>query len=184
MAAVDIGKALGATVVACCSSDDKLQIARKQGADILINYSDGDFKTNLKQADVYGNIDVVYDPVGGDAAEVALRAMGWGGRFVVCGFASGGADPKSAIPRIPLNLALLNERQILGLFWGAWKHRTGNVPNKKNIETMLGLIKAGKLRPTITKLYPLEDAVQALDDMMQRKVTGKICVSISHGARL
>ena len=119
MAAIDIGKAMGARVVACASSSKKLDMCRSAGADILINYAEGDFKKALKQAKVYGRVDVVYDPVGGKFSEPAMRALAWGGRFIVIGFASGGSNPKSGIPKIPLNLALLNERKILGVFWGA-----------------------------------------------------------------
>lgn len=127
---------------------------------------------------------MVYDPVGGTVSEVALRALGWGGRFVVCGFAAGGARPKSAIPKVPLNLALLNERAILGVFWGAWKARDGNVGNRKNLEHMMNLIEEGKLSPTISRVYPLDAAVEACTDMMSRKVIGKICIVPTRLAQL
>jgi NADPH:quinone reductase-like Zn-dependent oxidoreductase len=120
MSAIDIGKAVGAHVVACASSEEKLEYCREAGADDTINYEEADLRETLRERYPKG-VDVVYDPVGGKWSEPALRATGWGGRFVVCGFAAGGETPKDAIPRIPLNLALLNERQILGVMWGYWK---------------------------------------------------------------
>lgn len=157
MAAIDIGKAVGATVVACASTPAKLEACRAQGADLLVDYS-GDFKAALKEAGVYGDVDVVYDPVGGALAEMALRSLGWGGRFVVVGFASGGAVPNDAIPRIPLNQVLLNERQVLGLFWGAWKTRDKNEKNRKNMAKMIQLLQDRKLSPTVSKVFSLESA--------------------------
>lgn len=179
MAAIDIGKALGARVVACASTPAKLEICRRAGADVLIDYSSDDFKRALKNADdVYGSVDVVYDPVGGRFSEPAMRAMTWGGRFVVVGFASGGMTPKSAIPSMPLNLALLNERKILGVFWGAWKMRTGNEGNRKNMMKMMEMVRSGTLKPRVTKLYDLQNFMEAFDDMAKRRVTGKICVRV------
>ena len=110
MAALDLSKALGAKCVACCSTNEKLEYCRRAGADILINYATaggGNFKTALKDAGVYGSIDIVFDPVGGKWSEPALRALGFGGRFIVIGFAAGGANPKDAIPKLALNLALV-----------------------------------------------------------------------------
>ena len=126
MSAIDIGKAIGATVIACASSDEKLEYCRRAGADHCINYGVGTpeelqaMREQIKHV-VPDGINVVYDPVGGNYAEPALRSTGWGGRFVVCGFASGGETPKDAIPRMPLNLALINERKILGVMWGYWR---------------------------------------------------------------
>ena len=181
MAAIDIGKAMGATVVACASTDEKLNACRAAGADVLINYSGGAkaLKQALKAADVYGSIDVVYDPVGGTLSEVSLRALAWGGRFLVVGFASGGMSPKEGIPRPPLNLVLLNERKVLGVFWGAWKMRDGNEKNRKNMNTMMDMVSKRTLRPVITKVYDMRDFMQAFNDMVQRRVTGKVCVAVS-----
>jgi len=128
MAAIDIAKAHGCTVVACASTAEKLMACEEAGADLCLNYSVPStetspakhFKQLLRDSEVYGEIDIVFDPIGGKLSEVAMRALGWGGRFIVIGFASGGAQPKTAIPRFPINLALLNERQIIGCFWGAW----------------------------------------------------------------
>jgi len=179
MSAIDLGKALGCTVIACASTAEKLECCRKAGADVLINYvmdGDGNFKQALKDADVYGEVDVVYDPVGGKWSEVAIRSMAWGGRHIVIGFASGGANPKSAIPKIPLNLTLLNERQIVGCFWGPWKMRN-NEHNRRNIDTMMKMVAEGKLNPVISKRYTFSNFMQAFDDMMSRKVIGKITIS-------
>mmetsp|Transcript_28836 Transcript_28836/g.73104 ORF Transcript_28836/g.73104 Transcript_28836/m.73104 type:complete len:343 (+) Transcript_28836:76-1104(+) len=176
-AAIDIGKAVGATVIACASSQEKLDFCKAAGADHVINYESSDLRAELKKLKKDGAIDVVYDPVGGKWSEQALRAMGWGGRFLVVGFASGGQVPKDAIPSIPLNLALLNERKILGVFWGPWKARTGNKGNDKNLATMLQWVKEGKLKPIVSRVYPLDESFKsAFDDMMNRKVMGKICL--------
>lgn len=184
MAAIDIGVALGAEVVACASTAAKLAACEAAGATTLVNYTDGSFKAALKEAGVYGNVDVVYDPVGGAFAEVAMRALGWGGRYVVVGFAAGGATPKDAIPSFPLNLALLNEREILGCFWGAWKVRDGNEGNRKNVDEMLALVAAGKLKPLISKTYRLDQYAEAFDAMMTRKVVGKIVIRVGDDSKL
>ena len=151
----------------------------KAGATTLINYTEGNFKQALKNAGVYGSIDVVYDPVGGTFSETAMRSLRWGGRHVVIGFAAGGANPKGAIPSIPLNLALLNEREILGCFWGAWKFRDGNETNRKNIERMLEMVRSGKMKPLVSKTYALADYASAFDAMMSRRVVGKITIKVS-----
>jgi len=182
MAAIDIGKAVGAKVVACASTQAKLDACAAAGADVLINYvtdGGGDFKAALKKHGVYGSVDVVYDPVGGRFSEPSIRALAFGGRFIVVGFASGGATPKDAIPKIPLNLALLNERVIRGVFWGAWKMMTGNEGNRENMGKMMDLVQRGKLKPVVSKVYAFEDYAAAFDDMMNRKVVGKVCIGIS-----
>ena len=187
MAAIDIGRALGANVVACASTTAKLQACVEQGANRTINYSDADgtsFKQKLKAAGIYGGIDVVFDPVGGGVSEPAMRALGWGGRFLVIGFAAGGENPKEAIPNLPINLALLNERQIQGVFWGAWKMRDGNVQNKKNVLEMLRLIQEKKMSPTVSKIFPLSQCVEAFRMIMERKAIGKIVVQVNGNSPL
>ena len=114
LAAIEIGKLLGLRVVACASSDEKLQFCKKHGADILFNYAKEDLKEGLKKIGGAKGIDIVFDPVGGDFTEAALRSLGWEGRLLVIGFASG------PIPRIPLNLALLKSCDIRGVFWGGF----------------------------------------------------------------
>ena len=184
MAAIDIGVSAGAEVIACASSPAKLEACAAAGATILINYTEGDFKAALKEAGVYGAVDVVYDPVGGQVSEVAMRAMGWGGRFIVIGFAAGGATPKTAIPSFPINLALLNERKIMGCFWGAWKARDGNQGNRENMNEMLRLVASGELKPLISKSYGLHNFADAFDDMMSRRVVGKITIRVNEPSRL
>lgn len=180
--AIDIGKALGCKVIAVASTAEKLEVCRKAGADILLNYNKTlnggkSLKALLKEAKVYGKIDVVYDPVGGEFSEQALRSLAWGGRFLVIGFASGGTKPKDAIPKIPLNLALLNERQILGTLLGGWKLTDENTGNRKNMAKMMEMLKEGKLKPLISKEYNFSNFQNAFEDMMSRKVIGKVIVT-------
>lgn len=177
-AAIDIGKAHGATVVACASSEEKLAFCESAGADHLINYEKDDLRTELKKMKLDGRIDMVYDPVGGRWAEPAMRSLGWAGRYLVIGFAAGGETPKDAIPKLPLNLALLNERKILGVFWGAWKDQDKNQGNKKNIHTMMEMVRDGKLKPEVSKVYEMETSSfhEACKVIMGRQVLGKVCL--------
>ena len=151
------------------------------GADHVINYVENDLRTELKRLDLDGSIDVVYDPVGGKWSEPSIKSMGLGGRFLVVGFASGGATPKDAIPSIPLNLALLNERQILGVFWGYWKTMDGNVKNTENVAQMMKWIQEGKLKPLVSKVYDFSNYMEAFKAMMGRKVVGKIVIKPVNG---
>lgn len=181
MTAIDLGKALNCKVIAVASTDEKLEECKKAGADILINYNKStnggkDLKTLLKEFKVYGKIDVVYDPVGGEYSEQALRALRWGGRLVVIGFAAGGTTPKNAIPKIPLNLALLNERKIVGALLGGWKMTDNNEGNRENMKKMMDLVAKGKLKPVVSKEYTLNEVHDAFHSMMNRKVIGKVIV--------
>ena len=168
LAAVELGKAMGATVIAAASTDDKLQVAKEAGADDLINYSDEDLKQALKSRYPKG-IDVIYDPVGDRFTEPALRNMAWNGRFLIVGFAAG------EIPKIPANLALLKGCSIVGVFWGAF---TGREPKRhqENLKELMTWFKEGKLKPHVSKTYKFEEAAQALKDMAARKVKGKIVI--------
>lgn len=177
ISAIELGKAMGATVVACASSPEKLAACKAVGADVLINYSKPDFKDKLKK-DAGGPLDVVYDPVGGEYSEVAMRALGFGGRFLVIGFASGGTKPDSAIPKFPINLALLNERQIQGVLWGTWKFKNPDA-NRRNMNDLVAMLQTGKLRPKTPQVYPLERFQEAMDLMMNRQAIGKICIDIA-----
>ncbi|WP_280153893.1 NADPH:quinone oxidoreductase family protein [Piscinibacter sp. XHJ-5] len=170
LAAVELGKAMGARVIAAASSDDKLATCREHGADETINYSTDDLRERIKALTADRGVDVVYDPVGGDLSEPALRSMAWNGRFLVVGFAAG------SIPSIPLNLALLKGCAIVGVFWGAF---TRNEPrrNEANLQELLAWFKAGKVRPHISARYPLERAADALRDVMERKVKGKVVLT-------
>ncbi|MBM3555298.1 MAG: NADPH:quinone oxidoreductase family protein [Alphaproteobacteria bacterium] len=169
IAAVEIGKLLGARVIAAASSDDKLAVCRERGADEVINYETEDFREGIKRAAGKAGIDVVYDAVGGKYSEPALRSLNWRGRFLVIGFAAGD------IPKVPLNLALLAERLIIGVFWGAWRTRNPD-GEAGNMAEVAGWIRSGKLKPLISGRYPLSRADQALKDMAARKVQGKIVV--------
>ncbi|HEX5691562.1 MAG TPA: NADPH:quinone oxidoreductase family protein, partial [Roseiflexaceae bacterium] len=169
LAAVQIGKALGARVIAAASTEEKLALCLNHGADAAINYSSEDLKARIKDLTGGKGADVVYDPVGGDYSEAALRSTAWGGRFLVIGFAAG------EIPRIPLNLPLLKGCSIVGVFYGDWTTREPQ-RNQEHLAEMLAWLRAGKLAPHISARYPLEQAAAALDDMLDRKIMGKAVV--------
>jgi NADPH:quinone reductase len=171
LAAVELGKVLGATVIAAASSEDKLAICRQHGADATINYSTEDLRERIKELTGGRGVDVVVDPVGGSYSEPALRGMAWNGRFLVIGFTAGD------IPRIPLNLTLLKGCSIVGVFWGSFAARDPE-HNQENLRELLGWLQEGKLRPHISARYPLERAADALNDIIQRRVTGKTVLII------
>ena len=166
-AAIELGKLMGARVIACASSDAKLEACRKLGADEVINYEKQDLRESIKQLTGDNGVDVVYDPVGGRYAEPALRGMAWKGRYLVVGFAAG------IIPKIPLNLALLKGCSVVGVFWGAFTRKEPQA-NAANLRELMGWLAAGKLKPLVSATYPLEQAARALKDVMERKVTGKV----------
>lgn len=171
LAAVELGKLMGAKVIAAASTQEKLELCKAYGADELINYTTQDLKSTLKKITDGKGVDVIYDPVGGDFSEQALRAIAWNGRFLVVGFAAG------TIPKIPLNLPLLKGASIVGVFWGGFAMKYP----KKNMDNTMTLMKwhaEGKLKPHIHKIVPLEDAKEALEEMMNRKVKGKMVVEI------
>ncbi len=170
LASVQLGKAMGAKVIACASSADKLKVAEEAGADAVINYSEEDLKARIRELTDNKGADVVYDPVGGDFAEPALRATGWGARYLVVGFAAG------PIPKIALNLALLNSRDIMGVFWGAWVGRNPRA-NAQNMKELFDLYEAEKIKPRISAAYPLDDFKSAFGDIMGRKVKGKVVLN-------
>ena len=167
LAAVEMGKLLGATVIAAASTDDKLEVCRSRGADMMINYAREDLKERVRALTEGRGADVVYDPVGGKYSEPALRSMAWKGRFLVIGFASG------EIPQVALNLPLLKGYSIVGVFWGDFVRREP-ARNRENIVRLLGWVAAGKLAPLISARYPLSGAVDALNALLRREVTGKI----------
>lgn len=169
--AVELGKHMGARVIAAASSDEKLELCRKLGADEVINYSEVDLKNAIKTLTDGKGVDVVYDPVGGDFSEPAIRGMAWKGRYLVVGFASG------PIPSIPLNLTLLKGCSIMGVFWGRF---TSEEPqeNLRNIEELWAMFESGELKPVITDIYPLEDYAKAYDCMMQRRARGKVMLTM------
>ena len=168
LAAVEIGRAMGATVIAAASTDEKLQVCKEHGADHLVNYSGEDLKAKVK---ALGGADVIYDPVGDKFAEPAFRALNWLGRYLVIGFSGG------EIPKIPLNLALLKSADIRGVFWGAWTQRHP-VANQKNMGELLGLLKNGKIKPRISNTYMLDDFARAFDELTQRRAKGKVVLTM------
>ncbi len=168
MAAIELGKLFGARVIAAAGSEAKLAVCRERGADATIDYDAEDLKERAKALTGGRGVDVVYDCVGGDYAEAALRAIAWKGRFLVIGFTAG-------IPKIPLNLALLKGCQIVGVFLGAMTSKEPELREEIERE-LLAELAAGRLRPHVSKRYPLEAAPQALRDMLDRKVVGKIVV--------
>lgn len=170
LAAIDIAKLMGARVIAAASSDEKLKVCREHGADETINYTTEDLRERIKALTDGRGVDVVYDPVGGDLSEPALRGMGWRGRFLVVGFAAG------AIPSLPLNLPLLKGCAIVGVFYGGFM-RNEPARNEENQRELVAWIKEGKLRPHIYAVYPLERAAEAMHDLTSRKVTGKVVLS-------
>lgn len=170
IATVQLAKAMGAKVIAAASSDEKLAFARENGADETVNYTTEDLKAKVKELTGGKGVDVVYDPVGGDFSEAALRASGWDARYLVVGFAAG------PIPKIPLNLALLNSRNIMGVFWGAWVGREPKA-NAQNMKEIFDFFEAGKLKPQISASYALDDVQQAFEDLMERRVKGKVVLT-------
>lgn len=167
LAAIEIGKALGAKVIACASSDDKLAVCREHGADETINYTSEDLRERIKALTGGRGVDVVYDAVGGPYTEPAFRSIAWRGRLLVVGFAAG------EIPKLPLNLALLKGASIVGVFWGDFARRE---PQRfaESIAQLARWHAEGKLRPHVSQTFPLERAVDALQLMAARKVKGKV----------
>lgn len=171
LAAVEIAKLLGARVIAVASSADKLEICRQHGADVLINYADGDLKDKLKSATDGNGVDVVYDCVGGDYAEPAVRALAWGGRFLVIGFAAG------SIPKLPLNLLLLKGSEAVGVFWGE-SVRRDPLGHRDNMTAVLNWVSEGKLVPHIHATYPLAEATKAIGVLDRREAVGKVVLTV------
>ena len=167
LSAIEIGKLMGARVIACASSDEKLAFALQHGADTGVNYAAADLKDALRQLTGGKGVDVVYDPIGGAQAEAALRGMDWGGRFLVVGFATG------EIPKLPLNLVLLRSYDVLGVYWGAWILRDPQ-GHRANMTQVLDWCAQGKLSSHVHAVYPLDQAPAALKAIAARKVMGKV----------
>ena len=168
LSAVEIGKLMGARVIAAASSEEKLDLCRERGADETINYSEESLKDRAKELTNGEGVNVIYDVVGGDYAEQALRAIAWEGRFLVIGFTAG-------IPAIPLNLTLLKSCQIVGVFYGAMTSRDPKLANEI-AEDLLGWVANGDLKPHISATYGLDGAAGALRNLMDRKSVGKIVI--------
>ena len=169
LAAIEIGKALGARVIAAASNAEKLEVCRAHGADVLIDYSKEDLREAIKAATGGKGPDVIYDPVGGAYSEPALRSIAYRGRHLVIGFAAG------EIPKLPWNLMLLKSASVVGVFWGDFARREPQA-NVAAMREMLGWMAEGKLKPLVSKRYTLAETAQALNDMAERKVTGKVVI--------
>jgi NADPH2:quinone reductase len=178
LAAVELGKAMGAKVIAAASTQDKVDLAIKHGAESGLVYPTGPFDKDskkalgaqFKEAGPKDGYDVIYDAVGGDYAEASLRAIAWEGRFLVIGFPAG-------IPAIPLNLTLLKGCQIVGVFWGAFTTKQ-SADNQQNIKEMLAMYAEGKIRPYVSSTYPLAEAGKAITELAERRAKGKVVVTM------
>lgn len=171
IAAVELGRALGARVIACASSPEKLAVARACGAQETVDYAREDPKARLKALTDGRGVDVVYDPVGGDLAEPALRAIAWGGRYLVVGFAGG------TIPKIPLNLLLLKGCDVKGVFWGSFIERDPQA-HRANMERLVDLAVAGSISGRVDATFPLQDTAQALGMIARREAKGKVVLVV------
>lgn len=171
LAAVELGKLIGARVIACASSDAKLGVCRQAGADELVNYEQADFRDLLKEVGGRDGVNVVYDPVGGKYAEPALRSMAWEGRYLVVGFASG------EIPKIALNLALIKGCLIVGVRRGQFMIRRPE-ESAANIAQLLAWMASGQIKSHILARYPLERAADAINDLAHRRVSGKVVLDV------
>ncbi|MEE8311944.1 MAG: NADPH:quinone oxidoreductase family protein [Candidatus Binatia bacterium] len=170
LAAVELGRLMGARVIAAASSDEKLELCREYGADAGINYTTDSLKERAKELTGGQGADVIYDAVGGDYFDQAIRCINWKGRLLIIGFASG------RIPELPVNLVLLKGCQVVGVFWGAF---TGREPeeNARNIAELGALYAEGKLKPHVCATYPLEQVAEALNGIITRKARGKIILT-------
>ncbi len=176
LAAVELGKAMGARVIAAASSDEKLAVCRDHGADECINYTSEDLKERIKTLTVGKGVDVIYDPVGGNYSETALRGMAWEGRYLVIGFAAG------TIPRIPLNLTLLKGCSIVGVFWGSFASRDPQ-RNQTHLRELMAWYLEGRVKPHVSATYPMDRAADALSDLLARKVTGKAVLLVDESTQ-
>ena len=169
LAAVEISKLMGLRVIAAASSQEKRDAAIAHGADEVIDYSNEDLRERVKALTGGKGVDIVYDPVGGDFAEPALRSIGWRGRYLVVGFAAGD------IPKIPINLLLLKGSALVGVFWGEFVRREPAL-NAENMGQLFSWLQAGKIHPLVSARYPLSQAPQALDALLARQVIGKVVI--------
>jgi NADPH:quinone reductase len=172
LTAVELAKAMGARVIAAASTDDKLALAEKYGADHLLNYSNVDIKEGVKLITSGKGVDVVYDPVGGEYTEPAFRSIAWKGRYLVVGFASG------PIPSLPLNLPLLKGAAIVGVFWGGFTMAEPEA-HAANMRELFDWYSQGKLKPHVSQQFPLDKTADALRWVMGRLAQGKVVLTVS-----
>jgi len=171
VAAIEIGKALGARVIACASSDDKLAVCRQHGADECINYAAEDLRERIKALTGAKGVDVIYDAVGGPYSEPAFRSIAWRGRHLVIGFAAGD------IPKLPLNLALLKGASVVGVFWGDFTKREPQA-FAESARQLARWYREGKLKPHVSATFPLAQAAEAMNLLVSRKAKGKVVIRI------
>lgn len=172
IAAIEIAKKIGAKVIAAASTKDKLEYCKEFGADDLINYEAENLKDRIQEITNGQGVNVVYDAVGGKYSEPALRSLAWRGRFLVVGFAAG------EIPKIPLNLALLSERNIMGVYWGDWVRRNPQ-KHKENMELLSDWFAMGVIKPPVSSKYKFEQAKEAILHLASRKAKGKVVIEIN-----
>jgi len=171
LAAVEVGRQMGATVIATASSEEKLSLARAHGAEHAINYRQGDFRETVKKLTDGRGADVVFDPVGGEVFDQSIRCINWEGRILVVGFASG------TIPALPVNLTLVKNISVIGVYWGAYRTRDSAVL-QQSWEQLLQWLAAGALSPHVSATYRLEETPLALASLMERRSTGKVVITI------
>ena len=169
--AIQLGKLMGARVIACASSDEKLAFCREIGADEVINYSTENLKDRIRALTDGKGADVIYDPVGGEFTEAAYRSIAWGGRYLVIGFAAGD------IPKMPLNLPLLKAGDILGIYWGGWAARDPK-GNMQNFAELIQFVAEGRLKPLTTEVYSLQDFPRAFSAISERRARGKVILTM------
>jgi len=170
LTAIEIGKAIGAKVIACANGPQKLAIAQEHGADHLIDYSKEDIRERVKAITGGRGADVVYDPVGGDAFDASLRSIAWGGRLIVIGFASG------RIPQAPANILLVKNIDVIGFYWGSYQARKPQLL-RDSYTKLFQWYKEGKLKPHTSAQMDLKDVTAAMELLRQRKSTGKVVLT-------
>jgi NADPH2:quinone reductase len=171
LAAVEVGRTMEATVIATASNEDKLAIAKAHGAHHVINYREESFRDRVKALTDGRGADVIFDPVGGEVFDESVRCINWEGRILVVGFASG------SIPELPVNLALVKNMSVVGVYWGAYRKRDAHVL-QHSWQRLLDWYSQGALAPHVSATYPLEQAPEALSSLMARRATGKVVVTI------
>lgn len=172
IAAVALGAAMGATVLAAASTEEKRLFALDHGADSSLDYTDDGFRSKVKELTKGRGVDVVYDPVGGQYSEQAFRSLAWDGRHLVVGFTAG------EIPKLPLNLPLLKAASLVGVFWGAWAARFPE-ESKANYGEIFSMIEHGEVQVPPPTTWQLDDFAPALDQIAQRRVLGKVALAVS-----
>ena len=172
LTAVELGALMGLRVIAAVGSDDKMEVCRKYGATLFVNYAKEKMRDKVKDLTGGQGADIIYDPVGGDAFDESIRCIAWYGRLLVIGFASG------RIPSLPANLALLKSCDVRGVFYGAWRAREP-VEARKNFDELLKWYGEGKLKPHISMRFPLEQGAEAMNALLSRKATGKVVLTVA-----